>query len=270
MSENEKRNAIIGAVVLGIIVIGLALWYMATHQPPVVTPLGQNPQGTSTPGTYEKKTVTRSDRFYDAEVSYPASTPLKASLGASADARVVETLKSYVVGQIDAFVENGQFSQMTQEDIEMLGFNQGRKYELGIDYAMTESPKTVSYLFQMYQDTMGAHPNVYYRSYTFDKRTGEEVHLDDLLTGNYLDRLSETSRKQLAISIAKASGAEPDLDYVNSGTLPLSDSFQNFYIQGDTFVLVFPPYQVGPYALGTQEVRIPFGELEDILTAEYK
>lgn len=269
MSDAEKRNALIGAAVLGVIVIGLALWYMATHQPRVVTPNGETPQATTTPTSYEKKTITKSDRFFDAEVSYPAATPLRVSAGATADANAVASMKTFAEGQIEAFKERSGFDQFTQEDIDMLGFNQGRKYALDIDYTTAQSPWTVSYVFTIYEDTMGAHPNGYLRTYTFNKKTGEALGLDDLFTGPYLDRLSELSRAKLKASISAVSGGDADVDYINSGTLPIADSFQNFYLEGDTFVLVFPPYQVGPYALGIQEARIPMMELSGFLKSSY-
>lgn len=267
MDTAQKQKALIGAVLLGIIVIGLLLWYMATHEPKVVTPVGETP---TTPGTYEKKTLTDNGQYYDAQASYPAQTPLLATAGAEADQAAVYLMKSFAETQIEAFKERSGFDAFTAEDITMMGLDQGRKYSLDIDFETSTSPSTVTFVYTIYEDTLGAHPNGYFRTFTFNTKTGAGVHLDDLFQGPYLERLSEIARAKLAVSIAKASGGEANIEYIESGTLPIADSFQNFALKDDTFVLIFPPYQVGPYALGVQMVEIPMSELGDILTAEYK
>lgn len=269
MDTAQKRNAIIGAAVLGLIVIGLVVWYMASNPPkplPIVDAPVPGLQGTAD----EKLTITDTGMYFDAEASYPASTPLLASAGAEANAGAVALMKDFVESEITRFKENNNVESLSGEDIEMFGLNDGRKYALGIDYDVTESPKTVTYVYTNYQDTLGAHPNAYYRTFTFSKETGALVTLDALFTGNYLDRLSQIARTELPQTISSLTGAPADMEYIESGTMPLADSFQNFALEGDTFVLIFPPYQVGPYALGTQVVEISLSELSDILAAEYK
>lgn len=270
MDTAQKRTAIIGAAVLGLIVIGLIVWYMASN-PPKPLPIGEIPApGTIDEVTGQKKVVTDQGTYFEAEVAYPSTTPLRASAGAEVDAAAVALMQDFAVGEIDRFKENTNVAGLSEEEIEMFGLNDGRKYALGIDYSMTTSPKTVSYVYTIYQDTLGAHPNAYYRTFTFDSKTGALVTLDTLFTGNYLERLSQIARAELPRIISELTGAEADLEYIESGTLPIYDSFQNFAIEGSTFVLIFPPYQVGPYALGTQVVEIPLSQLSDVLNPAYQ
>ena len=269
MDATQKKTAIIGAIVLVFIIAVLALWYMATHEPKPL-PTGEVPVLPGTPAAQEKATVTDRGTYYDAEVSYPRSTPLAASAGRDADAAAVHAMKTFAEGQIAAFKERSGLDQLSGDDIEMIGLSEDRKYALDIDYEVKESPVTITYIYTLYEDTLGAHPNAYLRTFTFNKKTGEEVHLDEILTGNYLERLSQLSRQKLAASIEAASGYEPNMEYIESGTLPIADSFQNFYLEADALVLMFPPYQVGPYALGLQTARIPKAELGATLNTDYR
>jgi hypothetical protein len=209
-------------------------------------------------------------QYHTAVAAYPAETPLRETAGAQADATVVASLKAFGEEEIRAFKENSGLESLTQEDIEMLGFDQGRKYALELDFEVSESPKTLSYVYTIYADTLGAHPNGYYRTFTFDKSTGKEISLNDLFTGSYLQRLSEISRQELPGIISAKTGYEANLEYIEMGTTANIENFQNFALQGNNLVLIFPPYQVGPYALGPQFLEIPLTEISDILIPAYR
>lgn len=269
MNTTEKRNALIGAVVLGLIIIGLALWYMASN-PPKPSPIGQMPAQEIPEGAYEKKVIADEGDYYTAYAAYPGNTPLMATAGAEADQRVVAKLTAFAEERIAEFKTNSGVLNLTQEDIEMMGLGADRKYAFEMDFDVSESPKAITYVYTIYEDTGGAHPNGYYRTFSFDKATGAEITLSTLFTGNYLARLSEISRAKLPAIISEKSGAPADMEYLESGTTPTAESFQNFALQGDLLVLIFPPYQVGPYALGTQFVEIPLTDIADILAPAYR
>lgn len=267
MNTTEKRNALIGAAVLGLIVIGLLVWYMMTQQVPSYP--GPQVISPETPIAFEKKEVTDASEYHTSRATYPAVTPLIQSAGPDADARAVATMKTYAEGLVAGFKERAGFAELTPEDIATIGLGGDRKYELNADFETSEGTKTTTYVYMVYEDTLGAHPNAYYRTFTFNRATGEAVTLDDLLEGQYLLRLSEISRAKLATQIAAASGGEANMEYIESGTTPTAENFQNFALKGDTLIIIFPPYQVGPWALGTQMVEIPLAEVADILAPAY-
>ncbi|HYE23543.1 MAG TPA: RsiV family protein [Candidatus Paceibacterota bacterium] len=269
MKTTEKRNAIIGAVVLGFIIIGLTLWYMASN-PPMQVSLGEYPAAPVPPGAYEKEILTDESRYHTAVAAYPSDIPLRESAGPEANAMVVARLNDFATSQIADFKARAGFETMTEEDISMLGFDQGRKYALELDFDVSESPKTLTYVYTIYEDTLGAHPNGTYRTFTFDKATGKELGLSDIFTGDYLSRLSAISRQVLPGNISALSGVEADLEYIETGTTPTAENFQWFALQNDMLILLFPPYQVGPYALGPQFVEIPLSEITDILNPTYQ
>ena len=70
--------------------------------------------------------------------------------------------------------------------------------------------------------------------------------------------------------MAKTLDDMADVDYIRQGVTPEALNFQSYAIEGDALVLIFPPYQVAPYAAGTQEVSIPLSQLKEILKPAYQ
>ena len=253
------------AIILILIVLGLLVWYMVMVPAPTHT-FGTPPTQVAS----EPAKVTEDATYYTVDATYPTAT----TLSGTADQAAVSAMKGFVEQEIAKFKDNGNFANLTHDDVQMLGLDQ-RKYALGIEYKMYESASTLSYVYQMYQDTGGAHPNTYYRTFTFDKESGEALELGDVFvpSAKYLETLSVQARSRLPAMIAameSVSVSEVDMDYINSGTLPEEDSFQNFYFEGKNLVLLFPPYQIGPYVLGMITLPIPASELKELKSAYTK
>jgi hypothetical protein len=272
--RTHRTEAIIGALVVIIVLMGGVIWYMATHAPGV-GPLG--PQATSTPNgasTMPDKVIEEHAKYYDVKAVYPSSTSLKTTAGVEADAKAVEIMKQFELNTIEGFKEQGNFANLTAEDIKIMRLDE-RKQSLEIKYEMKSGPKTVSYVYMMYMDTLGAHPNTFFRTFTFDAASGAGLQIDDVFAPgtNYLNILSTQSRKLLPAAIAAREGisvSSVDTDYLNRGTTPDADNFQNWYIEGSNLVIVFPPYQLAPYAAGVLTVSIPFSHISSSLNAAYK
>ena len=147
------------AALLLIIVLGLAIWYMMSVPAPVQAP-------TTTTTTSEPAKIATDEPYFTVEATYPTQTPLLTSAGAQADQEAIASMKAFVEEEIATFKDNGDFANLTHDDIQMLGLDQ-RKYELGIEYTMYTGVRTVSYVYLIYQDTGGAHPNTNYRTFTF-------------------------------------------------------------------------------------------------------
>jgi hypothetical protein len=246
-----------------LVLAGGILWFVLTR------PASEGPPGsaTSTPQMAgEKIHIEDSGEYHQIDAYYPSQTPLKASAGVSADASAVFAMKTFATKEVARFEDNN-VAELRAEDIAVLSLGGERKYTLEVDYDFHESADTLSYVYHMYADTLGAHGNAYYRTFTFDKESGEELHIDDLFVSDtYVELLSQESRSALYDTLGD--NASPDM--LEAGTTPYSDNFQNFYLEGDALVLIFPPYQVGPWAIGTQEARIPRAALSSVLKAEYR
>lgn len=251
-----------GGLAVIVLIGGLFYWYVS-REPRPVDPLLLSAETPETAGEIEE-----TSRFYEIEAVYPASTPLRESAGAEADAEAVAILKGFTENQVASFKERGAFESVSPEDEEMLGYDRGRKQALAITYEEYEAAATVSYVFTIYEDTLGAHGNTYFRTFTFDQETGESLRLSDLFSpgADYLELMSLLSREKLADAL----GEGADMEYLESGTLPLEESFQSWYVEGGALVLLFPPYQVAPYAAGAQEARIPLPELGTAIIPKYR
>ncbi|KND50013.1 MAG: hypothetical protein AB203_03430 [Parcubacteria bacterium C7867-008] len=267
---NNKHKALIGVGALVLIFLIFAIWYMATHQAPA--PVGPV-IATSTPVTTSSstQTITDNSQYYEIKATYPASTLLKQTTSERADTEAVSIMKTFVEQEIARFKDNGNFANLTQEDIQIQGLGNGRKYTLDAEYQTYQGKHTVSYVYTINLDTLGAHGNSYYRVFTFDTAAGQSLELDDLFVSNsgYLEKLSNISRVDLPGVISAKFGESPDMEDIKSGTTADAENFQSWYIEGTNLVLIFPPYQVGPYTIGTTLLPIQLSRLGDMLKATY-
>lgn len=256
--EQKPLTLLIALLILaGAVAAG---WYVLSRPvPPASLPSDHTPSDTGTRGTYED-----SGEYYEISGSYPLSI----GLSSSAEADAVGFMKAFVEREAARFRDESVGS-LTPEDIAIQELGGERKYVLDMEYEEKWGPRTVSFIYRMYADTLGAHPNAYYRTFTFDTATGKGLGLDELFlpSANHLDVLSLLSREKLSATLGEGNF---DQEYLEAGTTPDADNFQNFYFEGDALVILFPPYQVGPWVLGVQTAVIPRAELGNALKEEYR
>lgn len=264
-APNARRMEILGVVILAALVLGFTLWYMATHEAP--EPYSAVPE-VAAPEPLPPQVVEEHGQYYDIEVSYPAETALKAALGEEADREAIAIMEDFVEETVADFKKQGNFDNLTPEDVQIMGLSEDRKESITIAYKEAWGLHTASYAFTLFVDTLGAHPNTFYRTFTFDLATGDEIGIADLFIprSDYLKRLSAISQFELAKSV----GEFADIEYIAQGTGPDALNFQTYVIDADALVLLFPPYQVAPYAAGPQSVAIPLSQVADILKPEYQ
>jgi hypothetical protein len=202
--------------------------------------------------------------YYDIEAVYATTTPLTGA----AHTKAVETMAAFIAASVAEFKENGKFAELTPQDISMMGYDQGRKQRLEISYATATSERTASYIYAIYMDTLGAHGNSFFKTFTFDTGNGHLLTLGDIFIplSPYLQTLSSLSRAKLPVVM----GESAVVSDIERGTEPAEENFANFFITDSEFVLLFPPYQIAAYAAGPQALRIPLSELASILKPEYQ
>lgn len=256
--SKHKNILLVGTMIL--LVLAGGTWYVLSI--PLVSKISQTPSiATSTlpaVGPFTEKAL-----YYTIAVNYPTSTPL----AAAANQVALQTMRSYLAGQVAEFKSQGNFNNLTQKDIQMMGYNQGRQESLQVNYLIASSAHTISYIYTDYLNTLGAHENLFFKTFTFDKTTGKLLSLSDLFQSGstYLEKLSTLARAQLTSSLGP--GADPQM--ITNGTKPLTSSFQNFFLDNSDFVLLFSPYQVAAYTAGPQTVRLPSSDLLDVLKPHY-
>ena len=260
-SPYMNKSTIIGIVVLLAALAGIV--YLAS-----VPPTPAKAPGTTSilpvSGAYAEHAA-----YYDIAANYPTTTPLRSTVSTASDDAAITLVQGGVKQVIDQFKADGKFDQLTAEDIKMMGFDQGRKETLQINYLIASSPRTGSYIFTIYMDTLGAHPNGFFKTYTFDATTGAPLALKDLFAPgtDYLGMLSSQARAKLPEVMGKQFA---DAAYIKEGTTPEEKNFSNFFFDNADFVVLFPPYQVAAYAAGPQTLRIPVAQIRDLLKPEYR
>lgn len=221
-----------------IILIGSGIGYLYLTHKETPEPVVQTPVVT------EEK-IQEKTELYELTASYPINSP------------VTPILKTFVEETFTSFKANQDFENWTEEDKEIMGYGDGRIMSLELTYKTYSSPLYVSYVYTIYENTFGAHPNAYNRTFTFTKDTNEIITLEQLFEAPesvYLQNLTTIAREQLIETL----GENANMEYLEDGTKPTPENFQHFYLEGDTITFIFPPYQVGPWAIGTQSISFPY------------
>lgn len=193
--------------------------------------------------TYSKDT-----EIYKIEAAYPSGKDV--SRGAQAQ------MESFVMGMVQE-IENDatEFYGDAPEPYPAFG-----AYTLYIDYETYTYEDLTSYVFTISDYRGGAHPNGYYKTFTFDS-SGKEYMLSDILSGNYLNILSEKTKEQVEARMVLLAGEGAEASLWADGYAPNQENFKNFYLTETELVILIPPYQVAAYAAGSFEVHIPLEEL---------
>ncbi|CDF11896.1 secreted deoxyriboendonuclease [Mycoplasma sp. CAG:776] len=116
--------------------------------------------------------------------------------------------------------------------------------------------------------TGGAHYIKENKSYYFNEKTGEEVTIEDFLEENKLEELSKLAYFY-AIQYYTTQNKEYDEEWIKEGTKAKIENYSHFSITKDGLILLFMPYQIGPYSDGEITILIPEKELKGIIKKEY-
>lgn len=257
------RRAGIAIVVLVIVILAYVAWIYArptTH----ILPGARDVSGAfkhSEPGEY-----------YTIDAAFPDHTPLYSHFEPGADLRARNTIETFLTNDIADFKQNSGVDSMSPEEQAFLHQN-GAKYVYGATYKQYKSSNgnLLSYEFDVYVDTGGAHPNRYFKTFVFDK-DGNDLTLADFFTpgSNYLDQLSTAATTQITAQLTDRLGADATSTIFADGLAPTENNFSNFVIDGTNLVILIPPYQVAAYAAGTFQVSVPLSQLASIVRSEWR
>lgn len=262
-----KNPAFIGALGLIALVLGLTGWYMSTHPAPV----SQQPV---VPGdsleTDTPKQFTEKNQYSTINVTYPTDISFPLSSNSSAGLHAEQVMKVWVDKAVTEFRGYARENEASIADFIARGEEVPASLSsmmLDITYEKKQGPRTLTYLFTSASYTGGAHGIEVPVTFSFERSTGDQVQLGDLFTTqSYLSRLSEIARAKLPTQL----GDYANPDFIQDGTEPRSENFQTFYLEGDSIIFLFPPYQVAPYVVGTVELPIKLSELSNILRSKYR
>lgn len=137
-----------------------------------------------------------------------------------------------------------------------LGNKEGNPFVLKSDYSKVENKVGIdSYVVKTYYYAGREHGMVLETPYNF--RKGREVTLGSLFKGevNYR-RLLRNKVEEIIIE------GDPSMYYEN---IVVEEREFKFYFSEDNLVIIFNPYEIGPYESGILTFTIPLEELSDYL-----
>ncbi len=106
----------------------------------------------------------------------------------------------------------------------------------------------------IYTFTGGAHGNTYQQYISFDKKTGKELKLSDIVSN--LDEFNEIAEKEFRIALELGSENFEDLGFwFENNKFSCND---NFYFTENGINFLFNTYEIGPYAVGQVEFSVPY------------
>lgn len=134
---------------------------------------------------------------------------------------------------------------------------------LDIKYTEQKSAAADNYVFSITTYTGGAHGLQATKTFSFSP-TGQQIMLAALFKNGI------TGLKTIAPYVRQTLAQQPgaDTQMINDGTAPTADNFQNFVITDDGLTFIFDPYQVAPYAAGTQTVKVPLSVFKSIASTD--
>lgn len=124
-----------------------------------------------------------------------------------------------------------------------------------------QSNDLLSFSFENYSFTGGAHPNTFIMYYNYSFQTNKLLRLEDIVSDTIaLTRVAESIfRTQYQVAEGQ--------DLADKGFW-FDDGFrlnQNFAWTGNHIIFRYNPYEIGPYAMGSHEIRIPVEAVKNIL-----
>jgi hypothetical protein len=174
-----------------------------------------------------------------------------------------QIVKTRVTKEIADFKK--QMQAVTAEELKMQPAGNYIDISYNIDYADND---LISASFLESTFTGGAHPNYGYFTMTYDLKSGKELKLSELFKPGtkYLETVSAYAIKDLQSRKMPDSDESMGLaqDTWAEGAAPKGENYQRWSLTKKGLMFTFDPYQVGPYAAGSQFVIVPYAKLKDI------
>lgn len=238
-------------------------------------------EGESSDKDSKKVNIVDKNSFYNIEAAYSAD-PL------DRDSKMKEYVEAVVAKRKDEWKIGGKIYNEEQKlakefakdfpDIERGG------YEMNIDYTRVFSKKmnTVTYIYNNYEFTGGAHGSTEVATFTFNKdgivmidkmlnmSSNNDIAISKIIAkklpailGEYTD--TQMINDGLGLSNLKADGVTLDKAKCNCDGFFFGSNLQNFKVTDSGIVFIMGQYQVAPYVAGMPEVLLTWEDLKDYL-----
>ena len=189
---------------------------------------------------------------------------IKYDLSGISDENARADIERYIKGRIAKFKNDGNFQNLSEEDKEFLGYNDGFRQTMDFTFTQKESEKIKSYVLKVASFTGGAHGNLEIVSFNYDKLSGRRLSLSDIFKlspSTYLQKLTDLGKGFLEEKYSEVAFYE--------GLSPEPYNWATWYTTDRSLIFIFQPYQVVPWAYGTPEFEIQKNEISEILNLDY-
>ncbi len=207
--------------------------------------------------------LTSSDSVPSLRYTYSISYPAIALTGHQNQARAANSvIKTFVLDLLESFKKNLEpDGSLPSAD------NQTSDFALQSRPSLL-SPTIISFRFDTAEYIAGgAHANNQTHVLNYDIEQSTIYSTEDLFASTTLALpfLSAYSRKILRERFSDISPKDFETT-VLPGTAPTKENFRSVAIAKKGIIVIFDPYQVAPYARGTQEVVIPINDVHELLS----
>lgn len=144
-------------------------------------------------------------------------------------------------------------------------------YTFNVHYKASTTSFFYSIHFVISKFVGGAHNERIDKMYYYDFKSEKEIYLSDFFI-DYplaLQSLSVLSFEKLKYYYNNDNSLF-DIEELKKGLEPIPDNFQYIMFNEDDIVLLFPPYQVGPWSTGEVRISFSYEELNKFLKPEYQ
>ncbi len=250
METFSKKHLILTAV--AIVVIGwLVFTYSNRSQVPIMnTPVTTTPTpAQSWPSVAtDKEVIEDSNQYYSITAAYPVT----------ADSFITNSMKTFVEEQITQFKDDTSWATDPATGSAASG-----SLSLDVSYQETKSKSADTYVFTIVTYTGGAHGLQATKTFAFDEK-GKAIMLEDLFTNTDKGLGLVATFVQAEITKKNISDAK----WIKEGAGADPKNYQNFSIGDTGITFIFDPYQVAPYAAGTQNILVPFSVFKSAANPE--
>lgn len=199
------------------------------------------------------ETFNESTDWYEVKIDYPKDN---------------QKVRDMIFDQWNAFASENELKSFKnfEEAKQALQLNaEGAKYTFTATYEVVHSANTISYVYDIYTFTGGAHGATTIYPITFNDKL-EYLGPERILSQDMLEKVSalaydevikQKKQKYADFSAKDLADIMRDTSWVQEGTAPTRDNYNNVWYDGDDIVISFGQYQVGPYVEGMYEIHIP-------------
>lgn len=222
-------------------------------------------EGTASPesaSAWKSKATSKSYKAKDGTVILEANYAFPERTNPDAAGIAINAFYDKQLKDLLSYLE-GDLLDAAQSDYQMVpDKSKFEPYEDNQEYSITyESKNIICFLRKYYSYSGGAHGNNAISADIFRLDNGKHLSIADFFTVD-----AKTYKGRLLNSILTQADSKSDQLFEGYKTeIPKDFDPNNFYLSKDGFVFYFQPYEIGPYASGVIEFKVPYDNVKDIM-----